>query len=450
MANLIDRFAASVSAFRNPLQSNTKGAVAPTRLPSLEDEGPWRTVYEAAPGDFQRDVKFGRAPVESFVTVFSCVSILSADGGKLGISLKRRNGKIWTRVDRDPLINLIERPNIHQHRILFVENWIQSLLLRGNAYILKMKDDDGNVIGLNVLDPDRVRVKVKSNGEAVYALEGDNISGMTQSVDAPASMIIHDRINTFYHPLVGMSPLQAAYLPAMMGLEIQHTSRSFFANRAEPNGYLKADSEVTEEDAKKLKAMWRANYGGANRGKIAVLQNGMEYKQITVTAEDAQLIEQLKLTSEMVAKALHVPAYMVVPGVEPKYDNAAAHEQFYYSRALQTILERIEASLRIGLDLPNDMKFEFDQDDLIRMDPVARMSALKEGIQGIILSPNEARERLDLPPVPGGNYPLAQQQYFALDPQAPAAAPRSKPANDDASVSVARRGVKAFRAALRG
>jgi hypothetical protein len=75
----------------------------------------------------------------------------------------------------------------------------------------------------------------------------------------------------------------------------------------------------------------------------------------------------------------------------------------------------IEAALDAGLELPTPYGTEFDIDDLIWMDTATRTKAASDAISSGALSPNEARRKyFGLGPVPGGESPLAQQQYYSL------------------------------------
>jgi hypothetical protein len=81
------------------------------------------------------------------------------------------------------------------------------------------------------------------------------------------------------------------------------------------------------------------------------------------------------------------------------------------------------------------------------MDSTTLMTVLKEGVSASILAPNEARARVDLPPVAGGESPLSQQQYYSLEALAerdgppgtpgPATAPDTIPEPDDPSSDTA-------------
>src|SRR5690606_33741915 len=154
----------------------------------------------------------------------------------------------------------------------------------------------GVVAALYLLDPATVTPLVSESGDVFYQLQADNLSGVPQSVVVPASEIIHDRFNCLFHPLVGPSPIYACGLAATQGLRIQNNSARFFGNMSRPSGILTAPGAISDETAARLKASWEANYSGENIGKVAVLGDDLKYQPMSVTPEDAQLIEQLKWT----------------------------------------------------------------------------------------------------------------------------------------------------------
>ena len=123
----------------------------------------------------------------------------------------------------------------------------------------------------------------------------------------PAREIIHDLMMPLFHPLIGVSPIYACGIVALQGLNIQANSSQFFASGSNPGGVLTAPGAIDDSTAQRLKACWDANYTGANVGKVAVLGDGLKYEAMSVNAVDAQLIEQLKWTTETVCACYHVP-----------------------------------------------------------------------------------------------------------------------------------------------
>jgi HK97 family phage portal protein len=392
-------------------------AAPPTGLNSiLANRGGWLPIIrESFAGAFQQNVTIDRNVVLTSPAVFACMTLIASDIAKMRLRLVRRDDDgIWTETDNPAYSPVLRKPNPYQTRIQFWETYILSKLSNGNVYVLKGRDNRGVVTSLRVLDPMRVQPLVTEDGDVYYQLSSDNISGLLQSVTVPASEIIHDRMNCLFHPLVGISPIMAAALAASQSMNIQRDSTQFFANRSLPGGLLTAPGAIKKETADRLKEDWETNFGGQNVGKVAVLGDGLTFEPMRVTATDAQLVEQLRWTAEVVCSVFHVPLYKVGAGPTPPYNNIQALNTEYYSQALQMLIESAELAMDEGLKTGDGLGTEFDICDLLRMDEMTQITVAKEGVSAGIYSPNEARKRSNLPPVEGGDTPYLQQQNYSL------------------------------------
>lgn len=418
-------------------------AIPSGAYPAVAGSGGWvNLVREPFTGAWQRNVQVDTNTVLTYSTVFSCISLIASDISKLRIRLVSQDGNgIWTEVEANsPFWPVLRKQNRYQTRIQFFANWIESKLIHGNTYALKERDARGVVSRLYILDPSRVTVLCAPDGSVFYELRMDHLTGITAAnVTVPAAEIIHDRWNTFFHPLIGTSPITAAGLAATQGLKIQENQTQLFANGAQPGGILIAPTHIDEEKAIKLQRQWNEAYGpgGHSQGRTAVLGDNMKYERLTMSSVDAQMIDQLKWSAETVVSVFHVPAYKVGVAPAPTYNNIEALNQAYYSDCLQVLLEAIELLLDEGLDLPKPLGTEFDLDGLLRMDTSTKVRAAKEAIDSGGMSPDEARKRyFDLGPVDGGSSPYMQQQNFSLaalakrdrdDPFSKPAAPSTAP-----------------------
>ncbi len=219
-----------------------------------------------------------------------------------GIRREKRQGDI---------ARLCRRPNAQQNRIQFFELWLNAKLRHGNTVVLKIRNSRGQIKELRILDWSRVEPLVADDGEVFYRITPDRNCGITEAVTVPAREVIHDRFNCFFHPLVGLPPVYAAGLAATQGYHIQANSTSFFRNGGRPSGVIEIPGSITEENAKKLKSNWDSGYTGENAGKTAILSNGAKYNPTTFSPVDAQTVEQLKMTAEIVCSVFRVPAYKI-------------------------------------------------------------------------------------------------------------------------------------------
>jgi HK97 family phage portal protein len=384
--------------------------------PVAQGRGGWYSVLEAFAGAWQQNVEVKYDSVLSNHADFACRTLIASDISKLRIKLVQKDDNgIWSEVTNPAYSPVLRKPNHFQNRIQFMESWILSKLQRGNALILKQRDGRGVVKALYVLDWSLVTPLVADDGSVFYQLNTDNLAGLPESVTVPAREVIHDRFNCFFHPLVGLSPIFAGGLAATQGLAIQNDSTLFFQNGAQPGGILSAPGAISDETAKRLKEHWDANFSGKNSGKVAVLGDGLKYEAMKAKAVDSQLIEQLKWSAEVVCSTYHVPPYKIGVGTMPTYNNVQALNIEYYSQCLQVLIEAAELCLDEGLGMGENIGTEFDVDNLLRMDTTALINAEKEAVGAGIKSPNEARRRLDLKPVAGGNSPYLQQQNYSLE-----------------------------------
>jgi len=406
---------------------------------SPPDNRGWYRILESFSGAWQRNVEVDQTAVLANHAIFSCTTLVARDIAKLRVKLVERDKDgIWTETDRpSPLAPVLRKPNHFQTRNQFWESWMLSKLSRGNTYVLKKRDNRNVVTALYVLDPNRVKPMIAPDGTVYYQLSCDNIAGIEESqILVPASEIIHDRFNTLFHPLVGLSPIFASGLAATQGLKIQESSANFFANSSKPGGLLVAPGRIDPDNAARLKETWETKYSGANAGKIAVLGDGMQYTALTVNPVDSQMVEQLKWTAEQICGTFHVPAYKIGIGAMPTFNNISALNTEYYAQGLQSHLEDIESLLDEGLGMKANIGTEFDLDTLLRMDPATQMDTLEKSKGKLTV--NEQRAKLDKKPVKGGDTVYLQEQDHSLEWLAKrdaqpieAPAPSPAPANDD-------------------
>lgn len=378
--------------------------------------GGWTPVIsEGFAGAWQRNVEIRRDSVLAYHATFACMTLIARDIAKLRVKLVAQDDNgIWTETKNPAYSPVLRKPNAYQTRIQFWESWILSKLSSGNTYALKVRDNRGVVTELHILDPQRVKPLVSESGDVFYEINRDNLTAQREQVIVPAREIIHDRFNTLFHPLVGLSPIFANGLAATQGVKIQENSAQFFANQSVPSGILTAPGAISDATAQRLKETWEGRYSGSQgAGKIAVLGDGLEFKGMTITATDAALVDQLKWTAEVVCSTFHVPPYKIGIGQMPTYNNVQALNIEYYSQCLQSLIEDAEVCLDEGLGMAEAIGTEFDLDGLLRMDSVTQMEVMEKA-KGIY-SPNEMRRKFDLGPKAGGESVYMQEQNYSLE-----------------------------------
>lgn len=377
--------------------------------------GAWQSNTVAAP----------TTTLVSFSPVFSCITGIASDVSKLRVKLYREEDGICQEItENQPWLPLLRNPNHYQDRIKFFESWMISKLMYGNTYILKQRDSRGVVKSMYVLHPGCVKPLVADDGSVYYELTRDDLSGIHEGTieelirrygrtAIPASEIIHDRMNTFWHPLVGISPLYACGNSATLGSSILGNSTKFFQNLSRPGGHLTAPGTISDETAARLKALFEANFSADNIGKLLVTGDGLEFKPFAFNAENSQLKEQFEMAIEDAARAFRYPVWKLT-GKMPPYTKPDQAQTQYYSDCLGSHIEAIELCLDNGLELPLGMGTEFDLDGLMRMDTQALYESIN--LAKTWMTPNEKRNKANLEPVPlGGDTIYLQEQDHSIE-----------------------------------
>lgn len=406
-------------------KSHTK-ALQPVNTLQSVNRTPWMSLFrvlESFAGAWQQNVEVTLTDVLSHPVVYACMSLIASDIGKMGGArlVAKDQNDIWTPIESAAFSPVLRKPNRYQNRIQFNEHWMFSKLGWGNTYVWKRRDNRSVVREFYVLDPQRVTPLVAPNGDVYYEILRDDLSSQPQSqIVLPQSEIIHDRMNAFYHPLVGLPPVYAAGVTAVLGQKMIANSAHLFANGTRPGGILTVPGDISPEQAERIKEQWVLNQSDENFGSVAVMGNGLVYTPMAQTARDSQVVEQGEWVSKLICTAFGVPAYMVGVGPNQLNNNVGDLKQQYYDQTLMRHVESIELLLDEGLGLTDgtydgvQYGTEFDTDKLLRMDTGALMEAIEKGVKAGVLKPNEGRFILNRGPVQGGDTPYLQQQNYSL------------------------------------
>jgi len=411
----------------------TKAPAGLAPVPSRQ-RGWWPTVRVPYSGAWQHNADL---PADSAIrnpTIYSCATLIAETIGKCQLRLvEETDPDVWVPTANPAYSPVLRKPNRYQTTQKFVEAWLASKLLHGNAFILKQRDQRGVVVALYPLDPAKVTPLIAPDGAIYYELQRHELAGLTVEQSGtdrwvlPAREVIHDLMVPLFHPLVGVSPIYACATAATQALSISDSGAAFFANGSRPSGVLTVPAAIEQADADALAANWYTKHGGTNTGKIAILSGGVTYAPAGASAVDSQLVEQLGWTTNTICGVFKVPASLVDSSHAAPYGNSEQLVQQFYSQCLQALMTAIELSLDEGLELARPLGTEFNIDDLYWMDTATRTKAAADAIGSAALTPNEARRKYyGYGPIAGGDSAYMQQQNYSL--KALAARDRATPA----------------------
>lgn len=353
----------------------------------------------------------------SFSAVYACIQIISGDCAKLPVIFYDIAPDGTRTINKSyPTNSLMRRPNGYQNGMQFMQSVLVSYLTTGNAYIYKVYDNRNLVRELHVLDPRSCWPAVTPDGSIYYRAGMNVLAGMPSGLMIPARDIGHIRLPySPSMPLLGVSPVYAAASSSATGQRILYNSQKFFGNAARPGGFLTAPQRIDDETAKRIREDFDSSFGGERLGKTAVLGNGLDFKGLTMTSVDAQLIEQLKWSVEDVARVFRVPPFMIGDQGSTTYRNSEQLTRTYLNGCLSYHLSAIVSEFNSMFEFASTMTMEFDLDFLLRTEIDVRYAAYTNGLQAGWLSRNEVRRKEGLPDDEHGDDLLVQAQMRTLE-----------------------------------
>jgi HK97 family phage portal protein len=334
-------------------------------------------------------------------TVYACVRLLgdTISSLPLGAYVRRGRNRISFTNVYGSTPNWVNNPNPETTRLEFYEQIIASLNLEGNAFILKVKDDMGEVLELYCLNPKDVLVERPIPGEPVRYKIRDTY-GNFSFILGPDDLV-HIPLFRLPGQLLGLGPIGAARVTLGSAMAAEVYAASYFGNAANPGGVIEAPGDMTEEQVSDLARDWNITHTGPYRaGKIGVLTGGASFKPLTLNAADAQLLEVRRFGVEEIARLFRVPVSLLGHPVAGAMSFASVEAQnlSFVQHSLRPLLERIEQALSPLLPEPDGF-IKFNLDALLRGTTLERYEAYTKGLREGFLSLNDVRAVEDLSPL---------------------------------------------------
>jgi HK97 family phage portal protein len=359
----------------------------------------------------------------SVSTVYACVKRRATDVARCTPSLYRlKDDGSEEKVIDHPVSKLFVRPNDIQTWFEWMEQMEAALLLRANAYAAIVRDRNGVPVKLIPINPDAVQILETQNGEIFYQVsrfglyQMDALRGFSHAI--PAEDMLHVRGISF-NMLSGASTIALARDSIGLAMAQEQQSSRFVSNGARPSGVLSSPRTLSDEAAKRLKDQWASfTQGILNTGNTAVLEEGMEWKQVQLTSVDLEFVKARDWQALDVCRWFAMPPHKVgLVAASPT--NQVQADQDYVNNTIMQDLDRWEQKLRRVFDLDEeDIYVDLDEEVLLRSDIITRRNASRMGILSGEITPNEARRSERRPPKPGGDNLMVPSNTAALGSEA--------------------------------
>jgi HK97 family phage portal protein len=309
----------------------------------------------------------------------------------------------------------VDSPSARFQKATFWQQNLVSLLLDGNIFAHVIRDDSGEIIDIDILNPKKVQVH--ENG---YTLDG----GMFLRRDE----VLHVTEMLLPGTLRGVSRIEQAKDSVGLGMALDEYAARFFGNGAYAGGVIEWPGEITHQQAKEIVDAWEGGHKGLRRAhRPAVLYGGAKFVPTTVDPSQSQLLAQRVYAVEEIARIFRVPPFMLGIVQQGSVSYASVEQQmlFFSQHTIQPYVELLEQAYSTLLDNPASF-IKFNLDSLVRADLATRTESYSKALLAGFMSVNDVRRLEDMPDVPDGdqfrvplqNVPVSDAQVITLEHKA--------------------------------
>ena len=336
-------------------------------------------------------------------TVYRCITLIAQSIASLPFGVVRSEENQRTPVTNHPVATLLgEAPNEWMTPVVFWEHALCQVLATGNHYSAIATNGSGQPIALNPYTNPRAVKVTRDNGRLRYAFK--LLDGSTEVLDQ--AQVFH-LAGPGFDGFTGMSVVTHAAKEAIaLALATEEHGARLFRNGARTGGVLKHPKALSEDAKKLLSSQWKdMMVGNENAHRTAILEEGMEYQPMTMTAEEAQFLGTRTFTVSDISRFFGVPLFLLNETEKSTSWGTGLEQQFiaFVMVTLRPWIVRIEQEINRKLLFEPNLSAKITVEGMLRGDSKSRSEFYSKGLQNAWLTPNEIRALEDLHPVPGGD-----------------------------------------------
>ncbi len=361
-------------------------------------------------------------------TVMSCIAVKARALSQLPIRVvsKSDDGTYVDAIESDKVgkrdqakakqvYNLLNNPNNFQSQYEFWNQFLMWLDLSGETFTLWWRKNQDNPtetpLEMYILDSSLIAVRITDTRYPIYQMSTPSY-GFNKDQPLASHQVMHCKEMAWQGSSGFNKAILAAELVAL-DQDIDLYANYIMLNGAKPSGMFITDQVVPDakykEIAARLKEAWSAMVGSkqsdpSKPGQSMLLDQGMKYEKIDMlNLQDTDAANLKMQTMKRICGLFGVPSAMI--GItDSKYNNTQTMLDEFYKSTMYPLIVNIQQKLKSHLlqGYPN-LNIEFDTRNFLKGAPLDQMNYVVAGVNAGIITPNEAREYMNMPHVSGGD-----------------------------------------------
>ena len=347
---------------------------------------------------FSGSSKISEEEALSISSVASATELITATIARLPVKLYKQGEKgEYVSIEDSRTFLLNNEPNHLQTAITLKKRIILDYLLHGNSYVYP-EWQRNELLAIHHIPARNVSVEKYVNKNLPFVVNGViKVTGADATmVDfMPDDLMIILKNSDDGLQSMGVLDLNSELLN--LALNQQEYSSSLLENGSLPMAILTTPSKLSDKAMERITKSWRSAYQGKkNAGKTVVLEEGMDYKPVSLNPNELDLSTSKNSTLSDIARIFGIPESMLNADAN-KYNSNEQNNLHFLQYTLEPVITAFESSLNKSLLLEEEKKkgysFRFDRDSILATTESEKFATTIQAMKGGLLSVNEARER---------------------------------------------------------
>ena len=313
------------------------------------------------------------------------------------------------------VVNLLQEPNKFQNQYEFWYQWSMWQDLAGECFTLwwrkNQKDPSQTPVEMYNLDATLITTRLTELRYPSYNLTTPSY-GFSKNEPLADYQVMHISEAAWQGSAGFNKGILATELVAL-DQDIDLYANFVMQNGAKPSGLFRTDQVIPnskyEEIAARLKEAWSSMTGSrttdlSKPGQGMLLDQGMTFETVQMlTLQDADAANLKAQTMKRICGLFGVPPAMI--GItDSKYNNTQTMLDEFYKATMYPMIINIERKLNMQLlkGYPN-LCIRFDTKEFLKGAPLDQINFASNALSSGIMTPNEAREYLNMPKIEGGD-----------------------------------------------
>lgn len=361
----------------------------------------WRSVFQGLGGKSSAGVNVTPTTAMGYPPLWRALNVISDDVASLPCNVFVKDDSGMGRdVDEMHYGEMLLRgfsTMLHPQRVM--KTITAHAMLYGNGYAAIDRDMRKRPVDWAVLDPHSMMIRVVDN-RIWYVTTIDN-----EQVRIPSEDIVHIR-GLSNDGITGLNVIHIMKDALGLGMAAQQYGGRFFGQGSNAGGLLMIPGHFSEEKVRNTINAWQSMTQGLQQAhKVALLQDGAKFQQLTVTNDQAQFLQtrefELRAT---IANIFGIPPHMLGDGTRTSHNSLEQEDQNYLNRALNPWLKEWERELSQKLLSSRERSqqthfVEFNREALIQMSFQDKVQGIAKQLEVGVLNVNESRRLLNLPDI---------------------------------------------------